>query len=257
MLPSGVSAVETFGDPWPLPALLPEEARLTTRMTPDRRREFATVRACARAAMGDLGLPPSPVLRGPRGEPRWAAGLVGSMTHCTGYRAAAVARSADIASLGIDAETNAPLPQDGMLRIVSTPEERRWLAPLTEQRPDIAWDRLLFSAKESVYKAWYPLTGRWLDFDEAVITVHPDTRTFTARLLVPGPLLGGVRRTTFHGHWRAAHGLIMTSIALPAGQKPFSTGSRIATHSTWCVTRNRSTQNELRKSAGQQHRRRK
>ncbi len=39
--------------------------------------------------------------------------------------------------------------------------------------PGPSWDRLLFSAKESVYKAWFPLTGRWLGFEEAAITINP------------------------------------------------------------------------------------
>ena len=49
------------------------------------------------------------------------------------------------------------------------------------------WDRLLFCAKESVYKAWFPLAKRWLDFQDAAITVDPVRRTFTARLAGSGP----------------------------------------------------------------------
>lgn len=138
------------------------------------------------------------------------------MTHCDGYRAAVVARSGDMTSLGVDAEVNEPLPREGMLAIVTTAEERAWLAPLIERRPDVAWDRLVFSAKESVYKAWYPLTGLWLDFQEAVITVDPDACTFTARLLVPGPVVGDVRLTHFTGRWTVQRGFLVTAIALAA-----------------------------------------
>ena len=35
-------------------------------------------------------------------------------------------------------------------------------------------DRLLFSAKESVYKACYPLTRRWLDFSGCRVALHPN-----------------------------------------------------------------------------------
>jgi 4'-phosphopantetheinyl transferase EntD len=81
----------------------------------------------------------------------------------------------------------------------------------------VSWDRLLFSAKESVYKAWFPLAGRWLGFEEAVITIDPAAGVFTARLLVPGPVTGGRPLTGFSGRWTAGHGLVLTAIAVPAG----------------------------------------
>ncbi|CAM5421294.1 4'-phosphopantetheinyl transferase [Streptomyces avidinii] len=209
-----------FGTPPPSPPLFAQEARLIEGVVERRRSDFTTVRTCARRAMGRLGFPPAPILRGPRGEPLWPPGLVGSMTHCDGYRAAALARAEDLASLGVDAEVNDPLPREGMLRIVTTEEERAWLAPMIERRPDVAWDRLVFSAKESVYKAWYPLTGRWLDFQEAVITVDPDLGTFAARLLVPGPLVGSARLSDFPGRWTTERGFLMTAVALPAPSRP-------------------------------------
>jgi len=49
--------------------------------------------------------------------------------------------------------------------------------------PSIRWDRLLFSAKESVYKAWFQLTGRWLGFEEASLDIDPSAGTFSARIL--------------------------------------------------------------------------
>lgn len=78
------------------------------------------------------------------------------MTHCDGYRAAAVARRETIASIGIDAEPHAALP-DGVEKLTALPEERMALTRLAVTHPHIHWDRLLFSAKESVYKAWFPL----------------------------------------------------------------------------------------------------
>ena len=47
------------------------------------------------------------------------------------------------------------------------------LAALARAVPLTHWGRLLFSAKEAVYKAWYPLTGRWLGFEEARLTIDP------------------------------------------------------------------------------------
>jgi 4'-phosphopantetheinyl transferase EntD len=50
-----------------------------------------------------------------------------------------------------------PLPA-GVLGAIALPEEQAWVARLLAVRPDTHWDRLLFSAKESVYKAWFPMT---------------------------------------------------------------------------------------------------
>jgi 4'-phosphopantetheinyl transferase EntD len=129
--------------------LFPEEAAVIARAVDRRRREFATGRACARAALARLGIPACPILPGTRGAPQRPADIVGSITHCDGYRATAVARSADLLAVGLDAEPNAELP-DGVLQTIATEREMRWIRELTGNRPDVHWDRLLFSAKESV-----------------------------------------------------------------------------------------------------------
>ncbi|MEU6687185.1 4'-phosphopantetheinyl transferase superfamily protein [Streptomyces sp. NPDC046832] len=213
LLPQTVVTVETYGNAEADTPLYPEEEALLTRAVAKRRREFAVVRSCARRAMEKLGVPPQPILPGERGAPGWPAGLAGSMTHCDGYCAAALVRATDLASLGIDAEVHGPLPE-GVLPSVSLPAEADRLRRLAAGHPDIHWDRLLFSAKESVYKAWFPLTGKWLDFMEADIELTPDG-TFRADLLVPGPRVGTRRLDHFDGRWTAGRGLIATAIAVP------------------------------------------
>ncbi len=205
LLPSPVVAVEAFADP-PELDLYPDEEAHVARAVDKRRREFATVRRCARDALGRLGVPPGPILPGEHGAPTWPAGIVGSMTHCAGYRGAAVAREAAVRTLGLDAEPHEALP-DGVLEVVSLPAERTRLAALAADRPAVHWDRLLFSAKESIYKAWFPLARRWLGFEEADVTLDP-AGTFTARLLVDGPVSG------FTGRWTVHNGLLGTAIAV-------------------------------------------
>ncbi|WP_314173806.1 4'-phosphopantetheinyl transferase family protein [Streptomyces winkii] len=218
LLPAGVYAEESFGDGTDEAhdALFPEEAAAVANAVLKRRREFAQVRVCARSALAQLGLPPVPLVPGRRGAPRWPAGVVGSMTHCAGYRAAAVAREADVAGIGIDAEPDGPLPE-GVLEAVSLPAERRALDALAARRPDVHWDRLLFSAKESVFKTWYPLTARELGFNEAEITFDAEAGTFDARLLVEGSVVGGSRLRHFAGRWASEAGVLATAIRLPHG----------------------------------------
>ncbi|MER7274994.1 4'-phosphopantetheinyl transferase superfamily protein [Dactylosporangium sp. NPDC000244] len=182
--------------------LWPEEEPLVAGAVEKRRLEFTTARHCARQALQRLGEPAVALLSGPKREPLWPAGIVGSITHCAGYRAAVVARERDLASVGVDAEPNEPLP-DGVLESIALPGEAARVGALLRARPEVRWDRLLFCAKEAVYKTWFPLTHRWLDFHEADITFG--TGTFTATLLVPGP--------RFEGRWLARSGLLLTAIA--------------------------------------------
>ncbi|MFD7167405.1 4'-phosphopantetheinyl transferase family protein [Streptomyces violascens] len=214
LLSPPMAVAEAFHDDIDGPGLYAAEERVVSGAVPQRRREFTTVRACARRALAELKFPPAPILPGERGAPGWPTGAVGSMTHCAGYRAAAVAYAGDLATIGIDAEPNLPIRNSGTRDLVTVPEERAWLSELGVRRPEVSWDRLVFSAKESVYKAWFPLTGRWLDFDQAVVTVDPDRGTFYARLLVPGPEIGGSRIRGFDGGWIQRNGILVTAIAL-------------------------------------------
>jgi 4'-phosphopantetheinyl transferase EntD len=212
ILPGTAVAIEA-GDDDRAVTLFPEEEAMVTRAVGKRRREFATGRDCARRALERLGVPPVPVLAGNRGEPIWPRGVVGSITHCRGYRGCALASVADLAAIGVDAEPHEPLPE-GLLERIAGAEEKSGLAELARVEPEIAWDRLLFSAKEALYKAWYPLTERWLGFDDAVLTIEPRERAFAARLLVPGPRLGGEELRDFEGRWLVEGGLVLTAVAV-------------------------------------------
>ncbi len=213
LLPPSVVSAERFGDTGDAP-LYPEEERAVAAAVPKRRNEYATVRACAREALAVLGAEPGPILSGVRGAPIWPQGVVGSMTHCTGYRGAAVSRSARVLALGLDAEPHAPIPDPGTVELVTLPVERLRLRELAARRPEIHWEKVLFSAKESVYKAWFPLTGLWLDFQEAELTIDPAAGVFRARFLVPGPVVRGGRLPGFEGRWLVEGGLVLTAVTV-------------------------------------------
>jgi 4'-phosphopantetheinyl transferase EntD len=214
LLTPPVIAVEAFDDAEPAP-LFPGEEALVAKAVPRRRHEFATGRRCARAALAQLGYLPAPLLTGPDRAPLWPDGVVGSITHTDGYRAAAVARITELSSVGIDAEPNQPLP-DGVLGMIASPAETAAVAALLDECPAIRWDRLLFCAKECVYKAWYPLTGRWLDFHDAVVVMDPVTATFRAHLPSKRAELDDGRvLTEFSGCWLTGGELLLASIAVP------------------------------------------
>jgi 4'-phosphopantetheinyl transferase EntD len=206
LLPSSVVTAEAFADD-PDEPCFPGEEDLVATAVAGRRREFLTARRCAREALARLGFAPVPIRPGARREPTWPEGVAGSITHCAGYRAAAVARTADVPSLGIDAEPHAPLPPR-VLPAVTTPADLDHLAGLADRHPAVHWDRLLFSAKEAVYKAWYPVTRRWLGFEDASLTVDPLRGTFAARIHIESPW------PVLHGRWRVAGGLVLAAVTV-------------------------------------------
>jgi 4'-phosphopantetheinyl transferase EntD len=214
VLQSPVETAEAFGDD-PAAMLFPAERAVIARASERRRREFATARECARAALARLGQPPVPVLPDRAGAPQWPAGVAGSITHCRGYRAAAVASTLAVVSLGLDAEPNGALRDPGMLDIIARAEERARLGELAAAIPGVSWDRLLFCAKEAVYKAWYPLARCWLDFESVDIVIDP-AGTFAARLLVPGPPVAGSPLGTLRGRWLASGELLVAAVVIPA-----------------------------------------
>jgi 4'-phosphopantetheinyl transferase EntD len=214
-----VQAAEAFGDD-PGAVLYPGEEALIARASPRRRDEFATARECARAALARLGRPPVPVLADELGAPRWPDGITGSITHCAGYRAAAVALTADVVSLGLDAAPNRPLRRGDMLTVIARDTELARLAALRAAAPGVCWDQMLFSAKESVYKAWYPVARRWLDFASADITFDVRGGGFSARLLVQAPPALTAMAGTLRGRWVASPEILLTAVVAPCRTVP-------------------------------------
>lgn len=165
--------------------LLRAERELVANAVERRRREFAAGRACAHRVLARLGWDGYPVLSGAAREPLWPPGIAGSITHCEGYAAAAAARLGDLGAIrgfGIDAEVRASLPPD-VTRMVLGERERA----LVGGADGAGLATAIFSAKEAVYKCWFPLTGRWLDYRDAEIEPNLGSGTFEVRLLPRAP----------------------------------------------------------------------
>jgi 4'-phosphopantetheinyl transferase EntD len=212
ILPPDVVVAESDGDLSDA-VLFPEEAALIDRAVNKRRREFAAGRCLARRALGQLGVAPAPILIGAHREPCWPEGIVGSITHCAGYCGAVVAHADAFAAIGIDAEVHAPLP-DGVLDLVTRAEEREWMRAHERAGEAICWDRLWFSAKESVFKAWFPLTGQWLDFLDVRLRVDREAATFHAAFVTHRVDVGGRVMSGFDGRYLVRGGHVLTSVAI-------------------------------------------
>lgn len=157
-----------------------EEEVALGRVVDKRRREFTTGRNCARRALATLGLPALPILPGRGRQPVWPSGIIGSITHCDGFCAAAVASQKQLVGLGIDAEPNRPLPPE-VPNLVLVEAEQLWVHEMLGS--GIFWDTILFSAKESAFKAIFPILHTWIGFENVRISLDPSTRTFCIRLV--------------------------------------------------------------------------
>ena len=196
--------------------LYPDELEHIRRAVPKRFNEFCTVRALVRRGLKDFGLPRPSMVPGERGEPRWPMGVVGSITHCQGYRAVAIGRSCEVRGVGIDAEPNHPLP-GGVYQRISSADERAAADQVEVLHPDVCGDKVLLSAKEAVFKAWFPLERTLLGFEQVQIILSPDG-LFTAAIRPSAPRqrpVGGVP-ARLSGHWDLSEGILRTAVVLPS-----------------------------------------
>jgi 4'-phosphopantetheinyl transferase EntD len=179
LFPPCVAIVEATHETWDVPLRAAEEQYVRTAVE-KRRREFRAGRACARAALRELGLAPGAIPVGPDRAPVWPEGVVGSITHTRDFCAAAAARREDLAGLGIDAEQRGSVGPE-LVRKICTTAEVRWMeeSPPPEGATTGEWRTLVFSAKECLYKALHPsLGGAFLDFQNATLPCRPHQGAF-------------------------------------------------------------------------------
>jgi 4'-phosphopantetheinyl transferase EntD len=150
--------------------LKPEEALALSRVVVKRRRASGAARIVARQLLFRIGYPGCSLPNAPSGAPVWPAGVVGSLAHDRDVAVAAVAKVDRIAALGIDVEPAEELPPD-LIDYIATPKERRGV----DSQP--YYGRLLFAAKEAVYKAVHPLDGIFLEHHDVEIDFAERTGT--------------------------------------------------------------------------------
>jgi 4'-phosphopantetheinyl transferase EntD len=177
--------------------------------------QFRAGRHHARRAVAKLGIEYVTLPRGRSGAPIWPRGIVGSISHCGSYAAAVAARQADIMTIGIDVEDAPPLDGE-MSALVCHPEEIRPFSAtaLTRSLPNI-----IFSVKESIYKAYWPVTESFLDFHDLLVQLDIEHRAFNAELVnLSRPALFGQRR--FAGRFDCSHSLTFAATVVPRFPDP-------------------------------------
>jgi 4'-phosphopantetheinyl transferase EntD len=124
--------------------LLPDDA--VTSTSAKTRRASGAARVIAREFLAGAGCENCAIPKAPSGAPIWPSQIVGSLAHDSYVAVAAVAPHCEFAGIGIDIEPAEALPIE-LLKIIATPSEQSALATY------VYGGRLLFAAKEAVYKA--------------------------------------------------------------------------------------------------------
>jgi enterobactin synthetase component D len=150
---------------------------------PKRRRDYLAGRYCARQALSQLDpeLARSPIEIGAAREPVWPEGIVGSITHTDGFASAVAARASDVTGLGVDAEREPPSSDLAHLehQIVSPVEADALKA---SDLPRSTRTLLAFSAKEAIFKCFYPRARQLWEFHEVeIVRIDPERGSFLAR----------------------------------------------------------------------------
>ena len=181
--------------------LLPPERAQIAQAVDKRKREYAAGRQLFRQLLAGHAVAPAPLLNDRDRVPVWPDGVVGAITHCDSLCAVALASSADTAGLGIDLEPARPLPHDVHALVLRDAEHAALRGLPTAWRA--LGPTLAFCAKEALYKALYPSTREFLDFQQVELYWEQDR--FSARIysaIHPAynaqPLVGRVRSDGRH-----------------------------------------------------------
>lgn len=161
--------------------IYPEEQNCIQNVVAKRHREFSAGRLCAREVLKKLGIDNFPLLVGSSRQPLWPPGVVGSISHCRDNCIVAASKNTHIAGLGIDVEDSTPL-EAGIKSLICSKSEEQWISDAS--KPDsIDWAKIIFSAKESVYKCLFPIKNIYLDFKEVKIEFDLQNNKFIIDLL--------------------------------------------------------------------------
>jgi enterobactin synthetase component D len=185
------------------------------RATVKRKIQYLAGRACARRAIERL-MPAASVEAPPRGAdgcPVWPEGLVGSISHTDAFATAAVAIRSEAIALGVDAEpVLSPEAAAEIARLIASEDEARRVAEVASfSRPQAL--SLVFSAKESLFKALSPPTRKRFEYlDCEVARLDARERRFVIRFFPPFDALFGA--ADFAGRYEFANGEVRTGVLL-------------------------------------------
>lgn len=187
-------------------ALWPEEEAAIRGAVSKRHTEFVAGRSCARAALEALGCANQAIPMAPSREPVWPNGFAGSISHSATHCIAVAVNETVQRGIGCDLEPNTPM-DPGMRHLILCPEEMRRSDPLLfNGQLAIDFAKLVFAAKEAAFKAHFPLTRRFLDFQDAKVVLNTGA---SDQLLVEIHAQGWGGPSALKGRWSVEEGHII------------------------------------------------
>jgi len=181
-----------------------------------RQSEYLAGRLCARQALQQLTGEAFVPARDQDGRALWPQGISGSISHSHGHAAALVGFSERWQGLGLDLEHC--LSPERALRLAPsllTASEQAHLAALKSAEEQAFYVTLVFSLKESLFKALYPLCLTRFYFQDAQMIEYGQGQ---AQLRLLCDLPGFARGTVLDGHFLLHDKMVLTQLAIPAKQ---------------------------------------
>jgi len=163
------AALQRYGLRFGLRRIAPgdEAAFDLTAALPERRRASGAARIVARCLLAEIGFDASaPLGNRASGAAIWPEGAIGSLAHDELYACAVVGRRGPVIGVGVDIEPPEPLPADLDDFVLHGDERRHAGAPAS---------RLVFAAKEAVYKAIHPLDATPLEYADIAVDLEAAT----------------------------------------------------------------------------------
>ncbi len=192
--------------------LLPEEQAIVESFGSQKRRaEFILGRICAHRALSRFGLESEPILRNPESrEPCWPDSIWGSITHSSGFAAVAVGLKKEIKGIGIDLESFSRSLDFKIRKHVCVDSELEWIESLPAKQADRAL-RIIFSAKESIFKCFYPSTKTYLSFKDAAVSVNETEKKFSFTIFKSFPSIIQ-KGHSLHGRYTEMGKMLLTAV---------------------------------------------
>lgn len=188
-----------------------EERDALAPMVASRQAEYATARACARAALVDLGIAAA-VPKQADGAPLWPEGAIGSISHTKGFCLAVA--STQGGAIGLDVELVHRI-KPSIERRILVDQERENLEGVAgaTRRAAVA---TIFAAKEAFYKAHYEVDPRYIGFDAVAVEFVDGILTFSPGSGAVAPEV--IHRTT--GRSSIEYGRAIAGVTIGSGPLP-------------------------------------
>lgn len=138
-----------------------------------RKSEFLAGRYCAREALVPFSIEPSFILgRGAGHAPIWPDEMIGSITHSQNKCFVVTGKERPLRSVGIDSEDLMSRKNEieRIEKLISCLSEGRVLDELSKKIERAVGIGILFTVKESAYKAIFPITQNCSPFTDIEIT---------------------------------------------------------------------------------------